>query len=277
MRHLFGDVIGAGPIRVVVPAAEELSEDGVVRLLDSLWLDVPASEVVPQDRDEPLFRRGQVSGAINDVWRQPECQVDLDAEDRQAYPCKRSGCEWKSVTRSSIERGSRTKLRGFSVRDQSYARASRPSGPSVGHLSSSCGDDRPKNSHREGDPRELHARSELADHGENNCATKNVSTARSNHRSCSIEEFLGGLSDSRPPARSASVPSDPVRSRSGMAMSAVLRLKSANGWREAGSEMGWWIARTSALRSDPSSPPPSALSALLRLPRRAAQADRITA
>lgn len=63
VRNLLGDVIRAGAIRVVIPAAEELSQDGVVRLLDALGFDVPAREVVPQNRDEAFFGRVEVAGA----------------------------------------------------------------------------------------------------------------------------------------------------------------------------------------------------------------------
>lgn len=64
VRNLLGDVIRAGAVRVVIPAAEELSQDGVVRLLDALGFDVPTGEVVPQNGDEALFGRVEVAGAV---------------------------------------------------------------------------------------------------------------------------------------------------------------------------------------------------------------------
>lgn len=64
VRNLLGDIVRAGTVRVVIAAAEELSQDGIVRLLDALGFDVPAREVVPQNRDEALFGRGEVAGAV---------------------------------------------------------------------------------------------------------------------------------------------------------------------------------------------------------------------
>ena len=64
VRNLLGDVIRAGAVRVVIPAAEEFSQDGVVRFLDALGFDVPTGEVVPQNRDEALFGRVEVAGAV---------------------------------------------------------------------------------------------------------------------------------------------------------------------------------------------------------------------
>jgi hypothetical protein len=42
-------------IWVLVPAPEELAEDGVVRLLYTFGLDVPAGEVVLEDSEEAFF------------------------------------------------------------------------------------------------------------------------------------------------------------------------------------------------------------------------------
>lgn len=130
VRDLLRDVVRDGAVRVVVAAPEELADDGVVpaervpsapgseapscptgrwqdaRLLDALGLDVPARKVVPKNLNEPVLgllelsspvaRRGSAGGRASDR--------------RVADRCSISGCEWKSVTRSSIDLGSRTKL-----------------------------------------------------------------------------------------------------------------------------------------------------------------------
>lgn len=53
--NLLSDVEPLRVVRVIVPTAEELAEDGVVGFLNTFGLDVPAGEVVLEDTDEALF------------------------------------------------------------------------------------------------------------------------------------------------------------------------------------------------------------------------------
>ena len=55
-RTLFGDVEALRAIVVVVPAAKEFAEDGVVRLLDAPGLDVPSGEVVLEHAQKTFLR-----------------------------------------------------------------------------------------------------------------------------------------------------------------------------------------------------------------------------
>jgi hypothetical protein len=52
---LLSNVEPLGPILVFVPAAEKFAENRVVRLLDTLGLDMPAGKVVLEDTHEALF------------------------------------------------------------------------------------------------------------------------------------------------------------------------------------------------------------------------------
>ena len=102
--------------------AREEREAWNARFLDALGLDVPAGEVVLQDADEPLLWVVTVfCAACQDVSATLPCHHTAngrhrDREEgerersRETHPKMRSGWDMKSVIRSSMLRGSRTKV-----------------------------------------------------------------------------------------------------------------------------------------------------------------------
>jgi hypothetical protein len=65
---LFGNVVSLGSIIVSIRASEEFSEDGIVRFLDALGLDVPAGEDERCDVEEALFRVFDLACAKDEFW-----------------------------------------------------------------------------------------------------------------------------------------------------------------------------------------------------------------
>jgi hypothetical protein len=78
-----------------------------LRFLDSLGFNMPASEVVLKHSDKAFLRVITIVGASD-----CPCYITVDRSkgDFAAHPKMRSGWDMKSVMRSSMLRGSRTKV-----------------------------------------------------------------------------------------------------------------------------------------------------------------------
>lgn len=118
VRDLLCNVEPLTSIVVLVSAPKDLSEYRVVGFLYSTRFDVPSCEVVPQDGDEALVRILQAAGSVSKTttvkvstryFRGNSAATQTNNRQR-AHPKMRSGWERKSVMRSSMLRGSRTKV-----------------------------------------------------------------------------------------------------------------------------------------------------------------------
>lgn len=117
VRDLFRNVVAMRAVGVVVHAAVELVQNRVVGLLHSAGqrrrmscppsgFDMPPREIEHEHPLEPLLGIRFVTSTV------VSCVLSA------AYPKIRSGCEKKSVTRSSIDLGSRTNV-GSAILDKS--------------------------------------------------------------------------------------------------------------------------------------------------------------
>lgn len=105
-------------------------------------------------------------------WLRTSRRIRESATD----PCKSSGWEWKSVTRSSIDRGSRTKLQGCAVVSKYLSSKNlEESAFAPTRLRDKVKD---AGSHREGDATEIHTRSQLADQRHQHCRRRSLESVR---------------------------------------------------------------------------------------------------